>query len=196
MTTGRGRTLGHALVNLYDQLSGSTRRTSFKAKGWHAQLRELYSAKVGERGRATRIAAREAAGMGRVPIKQLTGWLTGRVTPNAANRALIGRAYRQLQGGFNDDALRTEIRISGQVTLYSNGRRDSRIRGRGGRAPLRVDGTAGTWDRIGDEWDRGNRDPGNHEIYFILDVLEADIGEVSDGSWGTAFDGDWYEVEV
>lgn len=189
MATGRGRSLGAALIDLYEQLSGQRRRTSYTASGWHAQLRALTSTRAGR-------AAADQVGLSPTG-RTLLAWLAEQQTPNTANRAKIADAYRLLQGGFNRAAVQKEIQIKGQVTFVSaNGRRDSRNRGANGTNPLRVDGAGGDWDEIEREWNAGNHGAGQHEDLFVNNVVEPDIGEVSEGSWGSAFDGTWYEVTV
>jgi hypothetical protein len=184
VATGRGKSLGAALVNLYDQVAGN-RRTSYTAKGWHAQVRALTNTAAG------RVAA-DAAGLS-PSARTLMGWLSQSQTPNAANRSAIGAAYRSLQGGFDRKAVEKPIEIKGRVTFSA---RDSRVRGENGINPLRVDGAGGDWSEVEKLWNAAVRDHGQHLDAFVDGVVEPDIGEVSEGSWSEAFDGDWYEVSV
>ena len=190
MPTGRGKTLGAAVVDLYRQVSGDRPRRSYTATGWHAQLRALTETRAG-------LAA--AAKVDLSPSRRtLLAWLAERQAPSVANRVKITQAYQMLRVGFNRSAVARDIKITGQVTFVNpNGRRDRRFRGRGGTAPLLVNGRDGDWGRsIEPAWNSGERDTRIHETLFILDVIVPDIGEVSEGSWGSAFDGSWYEVEV
>lgn len=189
MPTGRGKSLGRAVTDLYGQLFGTRVRSSYQATGWHAQLRELTSTRTGRE-------AADKAGLSPTPRTYLA-WLAETRTPNKANRERIANAYRMMQGGFKRSDLEKEIQIKGRVTFRgANGRVDSRVRGAHGTAPLRVDGASGNWDPIAEAWDRGDQSPGIHEDLFIEHVIVPDFGETSEGAWGSAFDGDWYEVTI
>jgi hypothetical protein len=187
--TGRGRSLGAAAVDLFERLFGGRVRTSYRAKGWHAQIRELTATAPGR-------AAADAAGLS-PSATTLLAWLAERQVPNKANRELIDKAYRMMRGVFDDREVRKDIRLTGLVSFQSaTGRRDSRFRGRGGNAPLLIDGAGGVWEPIAEAWDRGVRDPDTIGYLFIEYVIIPDFGEISEGSWYSAFDGDWYELEI
>lgn len=183
MATGRGSSLGAALLNLYDQLAEP--RRSYTAKGWHAQLSALTAT---ERGRA----ALDATGI-KASKRTLLSWLGARSEPRKGNRELIAEAYRAMARGFNRGPVqkKNNLRISGLVALGS----DSRLRGSGGRqAPLLVDGSRGDWSRIEREYNSGNTDADKHEGMFVDDVFLADPA-FKDG-YDPEFPGSWYEVEV
>jgi hypothetical protein len=175
------------MMHLYGQLAGRVRK-SYTAKGWSAQLRELTSTAPGR-------AAADQAGLS-VTARTLLAWLSEERTPTKANRAKIADAYQSMRGGFNRPAVMTDIHLTGQVTFYSPSEKDRRMRGVGGSAPLLIDGKHGNWDRTEDWWNRNVLFNDVAETFFIEDVIEPDIGEVSDGAWGAAFDGSWYEVRV
>lgn len=186
MATGRGSSLGRALIDLYRQTSGTVRR-SYTRTGWHAQLSALTATAAGR-------AAADAAGL-TATRRTLTDWLSQRTTPTPANRAKIREAYEAMRGGFRVDAVAVPIRITGRVTLG----RDSRIRGGpGGGGPLLVNGKTGDWRPIARDWDDGELDPDVHEALFVDHVIDRDyaLASVSDGSWRDAFNGAWYEVRT
>lgn len=181
MASGSGRTLGRALADLFAH-SGKPggRRSTYDRTGWQAQFSQMSKTKAG-------YAAMETAGLSATTRTQ-RAWLSGDATASQANRSLIAEAYKTMQGGL-DSRLQTAIyKISGRVTQGQ----DSRERGMGRSAPLRVDGNNGRWDRIEDIWNAG-ADPDDLETQFIEDVVDRDLGE---GSYPWEFDGNWYEVTI
>ncbi|MGW0347631.1 hypothetical protein ACWDX8_13620 [Streptomyces anthocyanicus] len=70
---------------------------------------------------------------------------------------------------------------------------DERTRGTVDAAPLRLDGSQGSWDEIEELWLAGELTDEEFEDHFIDDVIVEDIGEGTDG-W--EFPGDWYTVEL
>lgn len=97
-----------------------------------------------------------------------------------------------MRGSLVETSVRRQFVIKGRVTLG----RDSRVRGERGVSPLRVDGSVGNWSRTKKAWDEGTLTAQDAELFFTVDVVEEDIGEVSEGSWLTAFNGDYYEVRI
>jgi len=181
MATGSGRTLGRALVDLFAHggKPGGARST-YDRVGWQAQFSQLSKTKAG-------YAAMEAAGLS-ATIRTQRAWLTGDATASPINRGRIAEAYKSMQGGFDSRLQTAVLKISGRVTQGQ----DSRERGRGRSAPLRVDGNNGRWDRIEAIWNAG-ADPDDIETQYIEDVVDRDLGE---GSYPWEFDGNWYEVST
>ncbi|MGW1290464.1 hypothetical protein ACWD4N_44510 [Streptomyces sp. NPDC002586] len=81
-------------------------------------------------------------------------------------------------------------------SLHTSGKvktgNDERERGTRRAAPLRIDGSRGTWDEIEELWLAGELTDDQFEDHFIDDVIVADIGEGTDG-W--EFPGTSYSVE-
>jgi hypothetical protein len=168
MPTGSGGTFGAALVDYARQLgyTGRGEMSTYRAKGWHAQLSKLTSSDRGSR-------AADAVGLDVSPTT-LRRWLSETQAPSKANRELIERAYRAMAGTFPRAALQGHrFEITGRVTMG----RDSRVRGQDGHAPLRVEGSSGDWSRIEEAWEDGELDDELFEEYFIEDVIYEDIGE-------------------
>jgi hypothetical protein len=181
VASGSGRSLGEALVELFTtEGRAGGRRSTYDAKGWQAQFSQLSSTKEG-------YAAMERAGLSATTRTQ-RGWLTGDAEPTRANRGLIAEAYRVMAGGFNPGWKAETYEVTGRVTMGS----DSRVRGRQGNSPLRVDGRSGIWRRIEAEWN-GKADPARLEELFVEDVIVEDLGE---GSFPWEFDGNRYEVKA
>lgn len=175
MPSGSGRSLGAALVDLFK--TGGHARSTYDRVSWRAQFSQMSRTKAG-------YAAMEAAGLS-ASIETQRKWLAGGET-TAANRTKIHEAYRQLATGFDRGWSRAQYAITGRVTQGN----DSRERGRGRNAPLRLDGTIGRWNRIEDAWAEG-ADPDEIERLFVEDVVVPNLGE---GSHPWEFDGDDYEV--
>ena len=179
MPSGKGPTLGAALVDLFatEGRPGGARST-YTAKSWLAQFSQLSKTKTG-------YQAMEQAGVS-ASVRTQKSWLAGSTVAPGPTRAAIARAYAAMQGGFAARWKAARYEIAGRVTMGA----DSRERGSGRHAPLRVDGRAGNWTRIELAW---NADAGPDEIerLFVEDVLIADLGETSH-PW--QFDGFWYEV--
>lgn len=182
MARGSGATLGDALYDharAHGYRSSIGRASSYQAKGWHAQLRQLTSSPRG-------YAAADDAGLS-VSRKTLQRWLAESQSPSAENRARIADAYARMAGGFDPNVARGTYAISGMVQTGN----DSRDRGNGSHAPLRVDASQGDWTQIRRLWDEGALSADDWENLFISDVIEEDLGEGSDG-WG--FPGEGYKV--
>lgn len=184
MATGKGRSLGDALVDLFSQQGRpGGRRASYDRQGWRAQFAQLSSTTSG-------YAAMERAGLSATTRTQ-RGWLSGDAAASAANQKLISQAYQAMAGGWSPSWETREFKISGRVTAGNN---DSRVRGFGRSAPLRVDGSGANWVHIEREFN-GDANPASIEQLFIQYVIVPDIGETSGGTSGTwEFDGDRYEV--
>lgn len=69
---------------------------SYRAQGWHAQLRELTESARGS-------AAADRAGLS-PSSRTMVGWLSETQTPNNANRARIEEAYNSLRTGRVENA--------------------------------------------------------------------------------------------
>jgi len=171
VATGSGGTFGQALVEFARQWGyrGRGELRSYDAVGWHAQLRKLTSSPRGSK-------AADAVGLD-VSARRLQLWLAGDVTPSKANRELIGKAYAAMAGRFPRALMQHLFEIRGRVSF---GRHDTRDRGAGGTAPLRVDGRLGDWDRIEEAWEAGELDDDLWEELFVEDLLYEDLGEPSD----------------
>lgn len=179
MATGKGRSLGDALVDLFSrQGRPGGRRASYDRQGWRAQFAQLSSTTSG-------YAAMERAGLSATTRTQ-RGWLSGDVAASAANRKLISQAYQAMAGGWSSSWENKELKISGIVKQGT----DSRTRGFGKSSPLRIDGTHGDWQPIEDAWNDGES-PETIERLYIQNVLVKDIGE---GSQPWEFPGNRYEV--
>ncbi|MFF8495202.1 hypothetical protein ACF06O_30745 [Streptomyces albidoflavus] len=184
MVKGHGGSLGAALVALLAEMADGTVgvRTSYTAKGWHAQISKLTSS-----GRGYQAA--EKAGLS-VKEKTLKAWLADQVTPTRANQDLIAKAYMIMRGRWPSEIeQRREIRISGIVKIGS----DVRERGTKGSAPLAVDGSVGQWSELRRMWESGDVAAEAVEAEFILSVIEEDLGESSE-AW--EFPGPRYVVEA
>ena len=104
MPTGHGKTLGEALIDLYRQVSAGRARTSYDARGWHAQLRALTDTRAGRE-------AADRAGLAPT-ARTLLGWLAETTTPNKANREKIAQAY----GAEGDAGVQRDVGPSGVST--------------------------------------------------------------------------------
>ncbi|MFV6033173.1 hypothetical protein [Streptomyces sp. NPDC056264] len=183
-TSGDGSSFGEALINAIaaaaDGVIGV--RKSYDAKGWHAQFSHMSKSGKG-------YQAMEAAGLSATARTQ-KAWLSQEVEPNPANRAKIAEAYQRMAGRWPAAAVEgKDVRIRGDVQMGE----DRRNRGGGDSAPLLVDSSGGNWSRMRDAWNRGEVDADEFEEYFILDVLEADLGE---GSEEWEFPGGTYSVTI
>jgi hypothetical protein len=166
MPTGRGGSFGAALRALIDAQGGTY--STYQAKGWHAQLRELSGT---ERGRT----AADAAGLS--PSRRTyVAWLSEAQTPSAANRAKIAQAYERASRRSLPASMRSgTIEIRGQVAFGP----DVRDRGAKGTAPLRVDASYGDWDEFATVWEAGATDEELEEA-FIEEIFEAEFGETTE----------------
>lgn len=179
MAAGSGGTLGEALADLWSSRGrpGGARST-YTAKGWHAQFSQLSRTKAG-------YEAMERAGLS-ATIATQRGWLAQSTTPTRANQGLIAQAYEAMQGGFDASWRTADYRITGRVTMG----RDSRDRGTGGHAPFLVEGRDGDWSRIEAAWNAG-ASPEVLERLFVDDVLLNSVDGISDS---IQFDGTSYIV--
>ncbi|MFE3384793.1 hypothetical protein [Streptomyces anulatus] len=182
----QGATLGEALSHLLRDHGArpAGRLTSYRAKQWHAQLVQLTATRHG-------YEALERAGL-TVTARTLIHWLS---EPEYAVR----RSYQEQIRTAYEDAATTpatplppdfkvhQFRITGTVQIA----RDTRDRGTGGEAPLRIDGRNGAWARIEQAWLTDQLTDEAFEEYFIDDVVVEDIG---DGTDGWQFPGSWYQV--
>lgn len=172
---------------LMDAWGDNPRKRSYSATGWHAQVRKLT-----EHSRGSWAA--DQAGLD-VSHTTLTRWLAEQQEPSGINQARINTAYQLLAGGIWDPAAeRRTYAITGIVKTGSDerhrGERDAH--GRQLHAPLRIDGTRGTWNRIRDGYESGEIDEEKAEEWFTEDVIVEDIGDGSGGGW--QFPGSSYSV--
>lgn len=154
MASGSGSSIGAALLALAAEMGGAPRKATYTAKGWHAQISRLTATKAG-------YEAADAVGLN-VTERTLKDWLAEKVEPNAANRALIAKAYERAAGRWPAWEQAT-FRIYGDTRQGG----DTRTRGSGGNAPLLVDGTDASsraWSEFREDWESGG-------------ITEDDIGE-------------------
>lgn len=183
MASGRGSTLGAALVDL---LGGApVRRASYDRVGWRAQFSQLASTKAG-------YAAMEAAGLS-ATIRTQRAWLSGDAAASRENQGRIAEAYRAMSAPTIDKRAwsSTPLKVKGRVTQG----RDSRIRGQGryGALVLQYPGDPLTdWTGIAEAYEAG-ADPDRVEEAFVRDVVEPVLGQ---GSHPWQFDGNSYEVNA
>lgn len=185
MATGRGSSLGAALINAIAQYADGVVgvRRSFTAKGWHAQISKLTSSPRG-------YEAAAKAGLS-VNKRTLMDWLAERREPSKANQERIAKAYAIMAGRWPAEVEYKEIRITGEVSIGD----DTRDRGSAGHAPLVIDGSAGApfaWSDMRSAWNRGEVHPDEFEEWF-MGVIEADLGE---WSIPPEFGGSAYTVEI
>lgn len=184
MARGTGNTFGAALINALASAAGGTvgYRKSYTAVGWHAQISKLTSSPRG-------YMAAEKAGLS-VNHRTLVEWLAEKREPNAANQERIARAYSIMRGEPIEGMGQADIEIHGEVGMGDD------IRERGGssgNAPLLIDGRQGDWRRIERAWNSGTPRADEIEEFFVVDVLEADLGE---GSEPWEFPGNAYTVII
>lgn len=175
--------MGEALLaSLADAAGGTVGvRSSYTAKGWHAQISKLTSS---DRG----YLAAEKAGLS-VTARTLRGWLAEETEPNAENRRKIAEAYGIMRGRWPEEVERRQITIRGAVKI-GNDRRD---RGTNGTSGLVIDGSAGNWGELQRMWEEGDVAAQDFADQFVEDVLEADLGESSE-PWefpGTSYTVEW-----
>lgn len=185
MAEGKGPSLGVALIGLVGALGG--RKSTYQAKGWHAQLSALTATSRG-------TSFLDAAGLD-VQKRTLLAWLAEDRAPTRANQQLIREAYEAAgRKPFPRDELGggTVLKIEGKIGFGD----DVRDRGNG-CAPLLVEPEHDdAWDRLEDLWDHGNLDPDLWEEYFIDDVI-GDDPALDDASPGdVSFPGGAYSVSA
>lgn len=168
---GQGGSFGEALINAIASAADGTVgvRRSYTAVGWHAQISKLTSSPRG-------YLAAERAGLS-ANERTLRNWLSEKVEPNPANQRKIAHAYAIMAGRWPAEVERQSVDIHGEVTIAD----DSRERGGGsGNAALTIDGREGDWSRMKAQWNKGTPSADDFEEFFVVDVLEADLGEFSD----------------
>lgn len=179
MATGSGSSLGSALLALAADMGGAPRKSTYTAKGWHAQISRLTSTKAG-------YEAADAVGLD-VTERTLRGWLSESVEPNVRNRELISKAYERAAGQW--PGWETAIfRVYGDTEQGG----DRRTRGDGANAPLRVDGVdarSRIWAEFREDWESGGMTEDDIEEHFGYIVQDA-IG----GSEPWDFPGSSYTV--
>lgn len=185
MATGRGSSLGAALVDLLQQGALGGPRGSYDRVGWRAQFSQLAGTQAGYR-------AMEAAGLS-ATIRTQRAWLSGDAAASRENQSKIAQAYQAMARGGIDRRRweTTPLSITGRVTQGN----DSRVRGVGRHSPLRLQypGDPLTdWTAIADEFADG-ANPDAIEQAFITDVVNVVLGE---GSSPWQFDGNSYEVRA
>lgn len=167
--------LGRALLDAW----GGEGKSTYHAKGWHAQISKLTE---GPRG----YDAMQAAGIS-ISADTLLKWLTqdlrpGEFAPTKANQSKIREAYERLAGRYWDPANETrEYRIHGEID--SGDRTETRT--------LKIRGSAGIWDEIRTKYQSGELDEDTAEELFVEHVIVEDIGDTT-GEWG--FPGGSYTV--
>lgn len=183
MARGDGSSFGAALIAaLADAADGTVGvRKSYRATGWHAQISKLTDSPRG-------YTAAAKAGLS-VNHRTLVDWLAERREPNAANKALIDKAYRIMAGRWPVEVETRQISIKGE---FGQGD-DIRDRGANGTNPLHIDGSVGLWSRMRNAWNSGDVVAAEFEEWFIEDVIEQDIGE---GSEPWEFQGSAYTVTL
>lgn len=184
MPKGKGSSLGAALLDLFAQ--AGARKSSYRATGWQAQLREITAS---ERG----YNAADVAGLD-VTHRTLLRWLSSPggkddPTPSKANQSKIHEAYELMARKELPDEIKDgSVKISG-VVQYGD---DVRTRGGGKYAALLVDMSNGDWDELEDRWSGGTLDAPMCEALWIEDVLDSDDALRSDYPW--EFPGSSYSV--
>lgn len=179
-----GSSLGAALMaHLRSYGSTPGAKASYRATGWHAQLRALYDSSRGS-------AAADAVGFNPNPTT-VVRWLAEQRAPSKAYQAQISAAYGLLGGGFPMLVTSQTLAIYGRVRITDGrGRVDDRDRGNG-CAPFRINNLFGDWDAIITEWDAGTLTAPRLETLYIVDVILNDL----DGVSGTLdFPGPYYQV--
>lgn len=182
MATGSGNSLGAALLDLAAEMGGAPRKSTYTAKGWHAQISRLTATQAGYK-------AADRVGLD-VTERTLRDWLAERREPSAANRALINKAYTLAGAGNWPDWESKTFRIYGLVKQGDD------VRDRGlDSSPLRIEGTgayASTWAAFRAEWESGGGMTEDDVEEHFSNVIVDDIG----GSVPWEFPGTSYTVTV
>lgn len=181
MATGSGNSLGAALLDLAAELGGAPHKSTYTAKGWHAQISRLTATQAGYR-------AADKAGLD-VTERTLKDWLAERREPSAANQALIAKAYTLAGAGHWPDWEDKTFQIYGLVGQGN----DVRERGHNGISPLRVDGTNAypeTWAAFRYEWESGGGMTEDQVEDYFSGIIQDDLG----GSLPWEFPGTSYTV--
>ncbi|GHC90102.1 hypothetical protein [Streptomyces flavofungini] len=185
--TGHGTSLGGSLGDLLRaQVTPRHRLSTYNARHWHAQLRQLTGTHRG-------YQALHDAGL-HVTTQTLINWLSDpEYNIRRGYRDLIHTAYENIAlvpaDPIPDHVRNGQFEISGTVKTGQ----DERERGTRRAAPLRIDGRRGDWSAIEELWAAGELTDDAFEDHFIDDVIVADIGEGTDG-WD--FPGSSYSVEL
>lgn len=183
MATGRGNSLGAALLDLAAELGGAPHKSTYTAKGWHAQISRLTATQAGYKA-ADRVGLT-------VTERTLKDWLAERREPSAANKHLIDKAYTLAGAGKWPDWEGKEFRIYGLVAQGD----DERERGSDGHSPLLVDGSnaySSTWAAFRNEWESGGGMTEDQVEEEFSNVIVDDIG----GSVPWEFPGSSYTVDA
>lgn len=183
MATGSGSSLGAALLDLAAELGGAPHKSTYTAKGWHAQISRLTATQAGYKA-ADRVGLT-------VNERTLRDWLAERREPTPANQRLIAQAYTLAGAGKWPDWERKEFRIYGLVAQGD----DERERGSDGNSPLIIDGSnaySSTWAHFRQEWESGGGMTEDQVEAEFSDVIVDDIG----GSVPWTFPGTAYRVDA
>lgn len=164
MASGSGSSLGAALLALAADMGGAPRKSSYQAKGWHAQISRLTSTEAGYR-------AAEYAGLS-VTKETLIEWLAEKREPNKENKAKIAAAYDKVGGGQWPGWENSDFHITGKVKTGN----DERDRGKDGTNPFLVEGreaSASVWAEFQRDWEAGGMTQDEVEDAFIEVVEDA-----------------------
>lgn len=168
MATGSGNSLGSALLDLAAELGGAPHKSSYTAKGWHAQISRITSTKAG-------YEAADRVGL-TVSERTLKGWLSwagdGDPEPSKANQALIAKAYVLAGAGRWPDWERKTFRVYGEVEQGG----DVRDRGGDGTSPLLVEGTDASgrvWAEFKEDWEKGGITEDQIDGHFGVICMDA-----------------------
>ncbi|MER7953075.1 hypothetical protein ABTY59_37420 [Streptomyces sp. NPDC096079] len=175
---GDGESLGRALISALAEAAGGTVgvKTSYTAKGWHAQISKITSQPRG-------YEAAEAVGLS-ATADTLKAWLSESREPTAANQRLIAAAYERMRGRWPAEVERGPIEVTGQIETG----RDDRT-----RTVELTESREWSWTRLKRRWETGDLDPDEVEDDFVEDVWEGELGE---GSEGWDFPGGSYTVVI
>lgn len=157
--------LGKALLDTWSK----GRKSSYAARGWHAQISQLTAVAAGAR-------AAVAAGLEVKTQRTLLAWLSQAREPSAENKRRIDLAYRILAGRVWNPLNQTRTyAIHGLI-------------GSGDRTEIRTltigigDYEEAKWDNLRREFEKFRPNPKWIEQYFIEDVIVEDIGDTT-GHW-------------
>jgi hypothetical protein len=161
---GRGGSFGEAFRDAL-RAAAEAPRPSYTAQSARAQYKHLIKTEAGR-------AALEEAGLTAAPGTRRR-WFGGRQKPGKANAAIIAAAYETMRRGRIPREVKAgKMRITGRVGTGP----DVRERGSAGHAPLEVDLSNGSWDRLDQAWNDGAIDDFEIEEIVSADLIEPDIG--------------------
>lgn len=153
--------LGAALIGEW----GRNRKSSYKAKGWLAQIRHLTATRGGSE-------AADAVGLD-VTEGTLLAWLEWSHPddrkPSPSNQRKIRQAYEYMAGSWDSASQTRRYEITGMIDS------GDRIE----RRTLRIDARRGQWDQIRLRYLSGEMTDDEAEQMFVEDVIVEDIGEGS-----------------